>query len=161
MYVLFSFCHALRRFFWAGTLLLSVCVNSGAQTFDVKKYLEEAGALGKKLNAIADKKNPDSVIQLLNELLPQFIAQKNDLAVTNTFLKIGETYLNEGDCMRALTSMRQALPYCATLPFIEKSNYYQHLGWVYSELGDYLAASENYYLALDYYKRLFSEVFNL
>jgi len=97
--------------------------------------------------------NPDTAIFLLKALLQKTIALDYAYGCNGTLLKIGEEYMNKGDYNMALDCMKQALPYNSRLSLIEQSNYYQHLGWVYYELGDYVTASRYFYMALDYFEK--------
>ena len=138
---------------WVLALLLCICTNSRAQTEAIKKFRQDSETVQILYATGAKQKDPDSAINTLKEGLQKAIDMKYALKCSDILLKIGEDYLNKGDCIQAITYTKQAFPYTLQLPPIEKCNYYQHLGWIYFSVADYVAACENYYLALDYFKQ--------
>ncbi|GAA4461731.1 sensor histidine kinase [Nemorincola caseinilytica] len=97
--------------------------------------------------------DPDSSIRCFEQLLSLSIAGKNDSLTNGTLLKLGELYVVKGDLAKGLTYTKQALSYTSSLSLLDQANVYGHLGSIYFSIGDYVSATENFYLGLSYIKR--------
>jgi signal transduction histidine kinase len=148
MPALHSFFRALRHCVWMCLLraflpLPGYAAPAGNDTAEIRRLYE--------MNLTV--KNCDSAIILFKELLPYSVAANYDIISTNILLVLGEHYASKGDYLQGLAYTREALPYTANLSLQDKANYFQHVGWLDVELGDYVTAAENYYIALDYQKK--------
>jgi len=138
-----------------GLCLLLIFLSSYAlsQPITDQKLKENIAWFQGTMRVIEKQHNTDSVITALKLILDDAVHDRDNWKCTTVLLKIGEKYMDKGDFSQAMVCMKQAIGYSRSLPPIEVSNAYQHLGWVYFELGDYVTASENFYTALDYLKK--------
>jgi len=144
-----QFLRSFHRFIFLFALLVCLCLNANAK----EHALNDTAAIYDLFRLADQQTNPDSAILIFKVVLQKAIEINYAYICNGTLLRMGEEYINKGNYIQALECMKQALPYNSGLPLIEKSNYFQHLGWVYVELGDYVTAAQNFYTALDYFRK--------
>jgi signal transduction histidine kinase len=150
---LFSSYRAIWRLLVCGFVLLA-CAHYEAQSAPSKKVWTDTVALRKYYLSVRDHPDPDSAILILKNLLPDAEACKDNWLTGDILVKMAEYYMLKGDHAQALACMDQAYPYHSTESLQVRANYYQHIGWIYVDLGDYVAASENYSIAYECYVKL-------
>jgi len=146
--------HIYSRPVWLWVVLLCLCFNkSNAQPSKPEKYTADTIEIEKlfKIAETVERNNPDSAAVLFRETLQKCIDAGYDYRHAGCLMKLGEYYGNTGKWEIALKYMKHALPFCK--PLIIISSCYDHMGWVYFNMGDYVAASESYYSSLEYMKK--------
>ena len=126
-------------------LVAGICFHCTAQT--ASSYTADTLELVRKYEIASGEKRHDSAIKLFKETLQLALATNYKHLIYGSYLKIGEGYGYSGDWQQALFFMKQALPYSGD--FNQTANYYDHIGWAYFSMGDYVNAAENFYAGLN------------
>ncbi|MCD6010844.1 MAG: signal transduction histidine kinase [Flavipsychrobacter sp.] len=150
---LLSFFRAIWRLLTCGLFLLA-SVHYEALSAPPKKVWTDTAELRKHYFAVRDHPDPDNAILILKNLLPDAEACKDNWLTGDILVKMAEYYMLKGDHAQALACMDQAYPYHSAESLQVRANYYQHIGWIYVDMGDYVAASENYKIAYECYVKL-------
>ena len=131
----------------AHALLLFICIQAKANP---DRYADSI-RLCNAYRLAGQETNTDSAIKLFNSILREAMVIKCDFLIAGCLLKTGENYGRLNNWPQAVIYTKEALPYCRTLYAI--ADCYEHIGWAYFYTGNYVAAAENYYSALDYVKK--------
>jgi len=142
---------SLYKFSISCVLFLTLTQYARAQTTTNTETGKDTSEIGNLLKQGLEQSNPDSAIDIYKRASQKSIKLKYYPYTATLLLLTGVNYGYKGDYPQGLIYMKQALPYCYSL--IEQSNYYDHLAWAYLQMGDYVAAAENYYTALEYAKK--------
>ncbi len=132
-------------------LLLSVFQHCTAQPAPSKKCSDDSAVI-KSLIALSEgMQNPDSMIATYNAAVKKNLCPEYNPILVMALTGICNNYLRLSNYSQSMVYIQKALPYCSNHQ--DSARYYRHQGSVYFLMGNYVAASENYYKVLRHIKK--------